>query len=51
MPSKRISIQEIAAKNEVSERKLRRIARSLELGVGRGKRYQLTAAEAKKLLA
>lgn len=49
MPSnaKRTTIQQLAEQTEVSERKLRRVTRSLEMGVGRGKRYGLTSAEVK----
>jgi len=49
--AKTITVQEYAAKHEVGERKVRRVLRSLGVGVGRGKRYGLTAAEQKKLTA
>lgn len=47
--AKRISIQELAAQIEVPERKIRRVTRSLDLGVGRGKRYGLTTPQVKKV--
>lgn len=53
MPSnaKRTTPAELAEKHEVSQRRIRRITRSLELGVGRGKRYQLTPAQVKQVEA
>lgn len=52
MPSKakRYSIQQIAADSGIPERKLRRTTRSMELGVGRGKRYTLTTKQRNALL-
>ena len=46
---KPITVQEYAAQHEVGERKLRRVLRSLGMGVGRGERYTLNAAAQKKL--
>lgn len=53
MPSnaKRTTIQELAEATGTGQRKLRRITRSLDLGVGRGKRYGLTNAEVKQVRA
>lgn len=47
--SKAITVQEYAAQHEVGERKLRRVLRSLNMGVGRGERYTLNAAAQRKL--
>ena len=49
--SKKVSMQQFAADQGVAERKLRRVARSLGMGVGRGERYELTAADRKRLAA
>lgn len=45
------SIADLADKHNVSQRRLRRITRRLEMGVGRGKRYSLTAAQVTKVEA
>lgn len=47
--AKPITVQEFAAKHEVGERKLRRVLRSLGMGVGRGERYTLNASAQRKL--
>lgn len=47
--TKGLTVQEYAAKHEVGERKVRRVLRSLNMGVGRGERYTLNAAAQKKL--
>jgi hypothetical protein len=47
---KPITVQQFAAKHKVGERKLRRHLRSLGMGVGRGERYTLKAADQTKLL-
>lgn len=48
---KPVTVQEFAAKHEIGERKLRRVLRSLGMGVGRGERYTLKAADQRKLKA
>lgn len=49
MAAKRITVQEFCAKHNQPQRKVRRHTRALGWGVGRGKRYGLTAAEQTKL--
>lgn len=49
MASKQITIAELAERTGASQRRLRRITRKLEMGVGRGSRYGLTAAQVKKV--
>lgn len=44
-----ITIQDYCAKHDQAQRKVRRHTRKLGLGVGRGKRYSLSAAEQRKL--
>lgn len=52
MPStKTVSPAQLAEKHNTSQRRVRRIARSLDMGVGRGKRYGLTASQVKALEA
>lgn len=48
--AKRITVQEFCAKHDQPQRKVRRHTRKLGWGVGRGKRYGLTAADQRKLL-
>lgn len=50
MAAKRITVQEFCAKHNQPQRKVRRHTRALGWGVGRGKRYGLTAADQRKLL-
>lgn len=47
---KPITVQQFAAKHNVGERKVRRVTRSLDMGVGRGSRYTLKAADQNKIL-
>lgn len=49
MPSNRISIADLATELEVSGRRLRRTTRAMKLGVGKGKKYALTAKQADKV--
>lgn len=48
---RKITVQEYCAKHNVQQRKVRRHTRKLGLGVGRGSRYALSAAEVRKLTA
>lgn len=47
MATKTTTPAELAEKHEVNQRRIRRITRKLEMGVGRGKRYDLTPAQVK----
>lgn len=47
--TKRITVQDYCAKHNQPQRKVRRHTRALGMGVGRGKRYGLTAADQRKL--
>lgn len=43
------SVADYAEEHEVSARRVRRILRSLDLGIGKGKQYALTAAQQAKV--
>ena len=45
----RTSIADLAAQVDASPRRIRRVLRSLDLGVGKGSRYNLTAAQVRKV--
>jgi hypothetical protein len=47
--STKISIADLAAETEVAPRRIRRTLRSLEMGVGKGTQYALTAKQATKV--
>lgn len=51
MAARKTTIAELAESTDVSQRRLRRITRRLDLGVGRGSRYSLTSAQVKKVKA
>lgn len=42
---------ELAEQHNTSQRRVRRVLRSLDLGVGRGKRYNLNAKQVKQVTA
>lgn len=46
-----MSIADFAKQHKVTPRRARRIARNLELGVGKGSKYKLTAAQQRKVEA
>ena len=48
--AKRLPMPEFAAKHGFNQRRVRRVARDLGMGVGTGNRYGLTAADQKRLL-